>query len=82
MSPRSRNDLNGCKSRLHSTLGQWRETTALVEESWNDTTAQEFYQQQLGEVEPIMTRMIAILQEAIDKVQSFEKRVVDTDKFD
>ena len=54
----------------------------MVEESWNDTTSQEFYQQQLGEVEPIMTRMIAILQEAIDKVQSFEKRVVDTDKFD
>jgi len=82
MSPRSRNDLTGCKSRLHSTLGKWRETTALVEESWNDATAQDFYQRQLGEVEPIMTRTISILQEAIDLVQSIEKRVVDTDKFD
>lgn len=63
-------------------LGKWRESTATVAESWNDVTAQNFQQQQLGEVEPVMNRMIAILQAAMDLVQSFEKRVVDIDKFE
>jgi uncharacterized protein YukE len=82
MSTRCRHDITGCKSRLYSALGKWKETVATAEESWNDATAKEFYQKQLGDVDPIMTRMIASLQEAIEMVQSFEKRVIDTDKFD
>jgi uncharacterized protein YukE len=77
MSTRSRNDLIGCNSRLQSTLSSWREKAATVQEAWNDETAKEFHSQSLGDIEPVITRMIASLQEAIELVRSFEKKVVD-----
>jgi uncharacterized protein YukE len=77
MSPRSKNDLTGCKNRIQSTLSKWRETTAEIQESWSDATAKDFYEQRLGEVEPTSIRTMACLQEAIDLVQLFEKRTLD-----
>lgn len=77
METRSRSDLVGCCSRLQSTLGKWRETTSTIEEQWNDATAKAFYTQSLGEIEPVLTRMIATLQESVEMVQSIEKRVFD-----
>ena len=77
MSTRCRNDLLGCGSRLQSTLSKWRETTLAIQEPWNDETAKDFYAHSLGDVEPIMMRLIASLQEAVTLVQSIEKKVLD-----
>lgn len=82
MSTRCRNDLIGCSSRLQSTLSKWRESTALAEESWNDETARTFYTHSLGEVEPVISRMITSLQEAVDLVRTLEKKLYDSDAFE
>ena len=79
MSMRCRNDLIGCSSRMQSTLSHWRETASVIEELWKDETAKNFYVQSLGEVEPVMIRMIASLQEAMDLVRTIEKKVIDPD---
>ena len=79
MSTRCRNDLIGSSSRMQSTLSRWIETTSAIEELWNDETAKNFYVQSLGEVGPVMTRMIASLQEAVDLVRTIEKKVTDPD---
>ena len=82
MDTRCRNDLVGCRSRLQSTLSKWRESTDIIEENWNDETAKSFYTQCLGEVEPVIKRMMASLLEAADVVHKMEKMVVDKDKFE
>ena len=82
MDTRCRNDLVGCRSRLQSTLSKWGETTAIIEETWNDETAKTFYTQSLGEVEPVLKRMMSSLLEAADLVHKMEKMVVDTDKYE
>lgn len=82
MSTRCRNDIVGCRSRLQSTLSKWGETTAITEESWNDETAKSFYSQSLGDVEPVIKRMMVALLAAADLVHKMEKMVVDTDKHD
>ena len=82
MNTRCRNDLVGCRSRLQSTLSKWRESTDIIEETWNDETAKTFYTQSLGDVEPVFKRMMASLLEAADLVHKIEKMVVDTDKHD
>ena len=79
MSTRCRNDLIGSSSRMQSTLSRWTETTSAIEELWNDETAKTFYAQSLGEVGPVITRMIASLQEAVDLVRTIEKKVTDPD---
>ncbi|MEQ1828588.1 MAG: hypothetical protein ABL921_21685 [Pirellula sp.] len=81
MSTRSRNDLIGCSGRMRSTLSKWRETSAIVEESWNDSTAKGFYHQSLGTVEPVFNRMMASLQDAAELVRSIEKKVADPGMF-
>jgi len=82
MDTRCRNDLTGCRSRLQSTLSKWKETSDTIAETWNDETAKTFYSQSLGEVEPILNRMMASLLEASDLVHKMEKSVLDTDKFE
>lgn len=82
MDTRCRNDLVGCRSRLQSTLSQWGETTDIIEESWNDETAKSFSTQCLGDVEPVVKRMMASLLEAADMVHKMEKMVADTDKYE
>lgn len=79
MSTRCRNDLVGSSSRMQSTLSRWNDTTSGIQELWNDETAKNFYVQSLGDVEPVMTRMIASLQEAVDLVRTIEKKVTDPD---
>jgi uncharacterized protein YukE len=79
---RCRNDLIGCSSRLQSTLGKFRESLDEIQESWNDNTAKEYYVHSLGEVEPVASRMIASLQEAVELVRSIEKKLVDTDAYE
>ncbi len=64
---------------MQSTLSRWNETTSAIQELWNDETAKNFYVQSLGDVEPVMTRMIASLQEAVDLVRTIEKKVTDPD---
>lgn len=80
MNIQCRNDLVGCRSRLQSTLSQWRESTDIIEETWNDETAKSFMTQNLGDVEPVIKRMMASLLEAADVVHKMEKRVLDTGK--
>ncbi len=82
MDTRCRNDLVGCRSRLQSTLSRWRESTDSIEETWNDETAKSFYSQSLGDVEPVIKRMMASLLEAADVVHKMEKMVVDIDKYE
>ncbi len=82
MNTRCRNDLVGCRSRLQSTLSKWGESSAIVEESWNDATAKTFQSQNLSDIEPIFKRMMNALLDATDLVQKMEKLVVDTDKFE
>ena len=82
MDTRCRNDLVGCRSRLQSTLSKWRESTDSIEETWNDETAKSFYSQSLGDVEPVIKRMMASLLEAADVVHKMEKMVVDIDKYE
>ena len=82
MNTRCRNDLVGCRSRLQSTLSKWRESTAIIEETWNDETAKNFYMQSLNDVEPVIKRMMASLLEAAELVHKIEKMVVDIDKHD
>jgi len=82
MNTRCRNDLVGCRSRLQSTLSKWRESTDIIEETWNDETAKTFYAQSLGDVEPVIKRMMASLLEAADLVHKIEKMVADTDRHD
>lgn len=80
MDIRCRNDLVGCRSRLQSSLSKWRESTDIIEETWNDETAKSFTTQNLGDVEPVIKRMMASLLEAADVVYKMEKRVLDTGK--
>ena len=82
MDTRCRNDLVGCRSRLQSTLSKWRESTDTIEETWNDETAKNFFTQSLGEVEPVIKRMMASLFEAAEMVHKLEKLVLDTDKYE
>ncbi len=82
MNTKCRNDLVGCRSRLQSTLSKWGESRSTIEESWNDETAKSFYNQSLGDVEPIFKRMMTSLLEAADLVHKIEKMVVDSDKFE
>ena len=82
MDTRCRNDLVGCRSRLQSTLSKWRESTDIIEETWNDETAKTFYTQSLGDAEPVIKRMMASLLEAADVVHKMEKMVVDIDKYE
>ena len=82
MDTRCRNDLVGCRSRLQSTLSKWRESTDIIEETWNDETAKSFTTQNLGDVEPVIKRMMASLLEAADVVHKMEKMVVDIDKYE
>ncbi len=82
MNTRCRNDLVGCRSRLQSTLSKWAESSAIVEESWNDETAKSFQSQSLSDIEPILKRMMNALLDAADLVHKMEKLVVDTDKFE
>lgn len=82
MDIRCRNDLVGCRSRLQSTLSKWRESTDIIEETWNDETAKSFTTQSLGDVEPVIKRMMASLLEAADVVHKMEKRVLDTGKYE
>jgi uncharacterized protein YukE len=79
---RCRNDLIGCSSRLQSTLSKFRENLDEIQESWNDATAKEYYVQSLGDVEPVASRMIASLQEAVELVRTIEKKLVDTDAYE
>lgn len=80
MDIRCRNDLVGCRSRLQSSLSKWRESTDIIEETWNDETAKSFMTQNLGDVEPVIKRMMASLLEAADVVYKMEKMVLDTGK--
>ncbi len=80
MDIRCRNDLVGCRSRLQSSLSKWRESTDIIEETWNDETAKSFTTQNLGDVEPVIKRMMASLLEAADVVYKMEKMVLDTGK--
>ncbi len=82
MDTRCRNDLVGCRSRLQSTLSKWRESTDTIEETWNDETAKNFFTQSLGDVEPVIKRMMASLLEAAEMVHKLEKMVVDIDKYE
>ena len=82
MNTRCRNDLVGCRSRLQSTLSKWGEVTATVEESWNDDTAKSFQSQSLGDVEPVLKKMMNSLLDAVDIVHKMEKMVLDPDKFE
>ena len=82
MDTRCRNDLVGCRSRLQSTLSKWRESTDTIEETWNDETAKNFFTQSLGDVEPVIKRMMASLLEASEMVHKLEKMVLDTDKYE
>ena len=82
MDTRCRNDLVGCRSRLQSTLSKWRESTDIIAETWNDDTAKSFATQSLGEVEPVIKRMMASLLEAADVVHKMEKMALDTDKYE
>ena len=82
MDTRCRNDLVGCRSRLQSTLSQWGETTDIIEELWSDKTAKSYFTQYLGDVEPVVKRMMASLLEAADMVHKMEKMVADTDKYE
>ena len=82
MDTRCRNDLVGCRSRLQSTLSRWRESTDTIEETWNDETAKNFFTQSLGDVEPVIKRMMASLLEAAEMVHKLEKMVVDIDKYE
>ena len=82
MDTRCRNDLVGCRSRLQSTLSKWRESTDTIEETWNDETAKNFFTQSLGDVEPVIKRMMASLLEAAEMVHKLEKLVLDTDKYE
>jgi uncharacterized protein YukE len=82
MDTRCRTDLTGCRSRLQSTLSKWRESTDTIQETWNDDTASAFHTQSLGDVEPVIKRMMSSLLEATDLVQKMEKLVFDTDRFD
>lgn len=82
MDTRCRNDLVGCRSRLQSTLSKWRESTDTIEETWNDETAKNFFTQSLGDVEPVIKRMMASLLEAAEMVHKLEKMVLDTDKYE
>jgi len=82
MNTRCRNDLVGCRSRLQSTLSKWGEATAIVEESWNDETAKTFQTQNLGDVDPVVKRMMNSLLDAVDLVHKMEKLVADPDKFE
>jgi len=80
MDTRCRNDLVGCRSRLQSTLSKWGETIAIVEEAWNDETAKGFYLQSIGDVEPVIKRMMSSLIEGADLVHKMEKMLFDPDK--
>ncbi len=82
MDTRCHNDLVGCRSRLQSTLSKWRESTDTIEETWNDETAKNFFTQSLGDVEPVIKRMMASLLEATEMVHKLEKLVLDTDKYE
>ena len=82
MNTKCRNDLVGCRSRLQSTLSKWGEWTSIVEETWSDETAKGFFNQSLGDVEPVFKRMMTSLLEAADLVHKMEKMVVDSDKFE
>lgn len=82
MDTRCRNDLVGCRSRLQSALSKWGESTDIIQETWNDETAKSFYAQSLGEVEPVLKRMMSTLLEAADLVHKMEKMVVDTDRYE
>lgn len=82
MDTRCHNDLVGCRSRLQSTLSKWRESTDIIEETWNDEAAKSFTTQSLGDVEPVIKRMMASLLEAADVVHKLEKMVRDTDKYE
>ncbi len=82
MDTRCRNDLVGCRSRLQSTLSRWRESTDTIEETWNDETAKNFFTQSLGDVEPVIKRMMASLLEAAEMVHKLEKMVLDIDKYE
>ncbi len=50
----------------------------LVEESWNDETAQRFREEHLSDAESILNRTIASLQEACDLIRKIEKKSSDT----
>jgi len=78
MSTRCRHDLNGSITQLRSTLNLWRESQMLVEESWNDETAQRFREEHLSDAESILNRTIASLQEACDLIRKMEKKSCDT----
>ncbi|MBU6175234.1 MAG: hypothetical protein KGQ60_15600, partial [Planctomycetes bacterium] len=78
MSIRCRHDLNSSITQLRSTLNQWRESQMLVEESWNDETAQRFREEHLSDAESILNRTIASLQEACDLIRKIEKKSSDT----
>jgi hypothetical protein len=67
---------------MQSTLSKWRETMSVIEESWNDETARDFYTHSLGEVEPVMSRMIASLQEAVELARTLEKKLFDPGAFE
>lgn len=82
MDTRCRNDLTGCRSRLQSTLSKWGETTGTIQETWNDETAKTFQTQSLGDIEPVLKRMMASLLDAADLVHKMEKMVLDTDRFE
>ena len=82
MNTRCRTDLTGCRSRLQSTLSKWGESTNTIQETWNDDTAKTFQTQSLGDVEPVLKRMMSSLLEAADLVHKMEKMVLDTDRFE
>ena len=77
MSTRCRHDINGAISQMQSTLNRWREAQAKVAEQWADATAQQFQEENLQGIEPLLNRTLAALQEANDLVRSLEKRVQD-----
>jgi hypothetical protein len=77
MSTRCRHDLLGCKTRLEASLKGWRESLVEVQEVWKDTTAMRYYAENCAEVEGILLRAIAVLQESADQVRDMEKRVAD-----
>ena len=58
------------------------ETTDIIEELWSDKTAKSYFTQYLGDVEPVVKRMMASLLEAADMVHKMEKMVADTDKYE
>lgn len=77
MSIRCRHDINGAISQMQSTLNRWREAQAKIAEQWSDQTAQKFQTENLQDVEPLLGRMIASLQEANDLVRQLEKKSID-----